>query len=119
MKIHRIICGLSLFAFPGMSFATTAQENMYLTQILNQLDAVQPLILKAQHAAPPNQRITFHYTQYRDASGKKHHGLLEDVHAIQDGIRAKLNATSIEPRNIKPLQGDYLDTTPIKQGSSI
>lgn len=91
------------------SFAGESQENIYLVQILNQLNAIQPLILAAQNEQPANSRMQFHYTKYRDAQGKLHNGLLEDVNAIKKGIEQKLNQTSIEPRTVAPVKGDYLN----------
>ena len=96
----------ALIAAP--SFASQAQEKMYLTQILNQLNAMQPLILSAQRAQPANTRIQFHYHRYRDNTGHWHNGLWEDVQAIKTGILEKLNHTSTEPRVFAPVKGDYV-----------
>lgn len=99
-----VLVGLSLNAY-----ANNAQENTYLIQIVNQLNAIQPLILAAQKEQPANTRIQFHYTKYRDAQGKMHNGLLEDVNAIKQGIIEKINQTPVEPRVVNPIKGDYLD----------
>lgn len=89
--------------------ADEASEKIYLTQIVNQLNAIQPLILAAQKEQPTNQRIQFHYSRYKDSRGQVHNGLLEDVQAIKKGIEAQLNSTTVEPRTFQPIQGDYLD----------
>ncbi len=70
---------------------------------------MQPLIIAAEKSQPANTRIKFHYTQYRDNHGNVHHGLLEDIQAIKFGITQKLNDTSVEPRVVAPIKGDYLD----------
>jgi RAQPRD family integrative conjugative element protein len=85
------------------------KEKMYLTQILNQIDAMQPLIIAAEKSQPSNTRIKFHYIRYRDSHGNLHNGLLEDIQAIKSGITQKLNDTSVEPRIITPIKGDYLE----------
>ena len=105
-KILLIIMLLSIFS--KNSLASDAQEKIYLTQILNQLNAMKPLILAAQKAQPENTRIPFHYTQYRDNQGQKHQGLLEDIQAIKAGIQQKLHDFNAEPRIFAPIKGDYL-----------
>lgn len=103
-----IVC-LSLLFSMSVAEASIEQERAYLVQLVNQLAAMTPLILAAQKEQPANTRVTFHYTAYRDATGQKHNGLLEDVQAIKQGIEEKLNAVSAEPRVVMPVQGDYLD----------
>lgn len=114
MKLIRIIFSLGAVLMLTLAvtncFANEAQERSYLQQILNQLNAVQSLILAAQKEQPKNIRITFHYTKFRDSQGQRHNGLLEDVQAIKAGIVQKLSQPSIEPRVVKPLNGDYLDS---------
>jgi len=101
------ICILSIFS--TACFANDATEKMYLTQILNQIDAMQPLIIAAEKAQPANTRIKFHYSRYKDNHGNWHHGLLEDIQAIKSGVTQKLNDTSIEPRVVTPIKGDYIE----------
>jgi hypothetical protein len=74
MHIISLMIFLACF-LPRISFANTLNEDVYLKQIVNQLDAVQPLILTAEKAQPKNKRIQFHYTKYKDANGKNYNGL--------------------------------------------
>lgn len=97
-----------LVAF-NTTYADTEQENMYLTQILNALNAVQPLVLAAEKQQPLNTRVSFHYTKYQDSQGHWHNGLLEDIQTIRRGIQEQLSSVSVEPRSITPLNGDYLN----------
>ncbi len=87
---------------------TAEQERIYLVQVVNQLNAMTPIIKAAEKAQPKNQRISFHYTTWLDANHKKHNGLLEDIQEIKHGVEEKLNTTSIEPRAIAAIGGDYL-----------
>jgi len=109
MEKTRIISMMIFFAYflPINSFANTVDENVYLKQIVNQLDAVQPLILAAEKAQPKNKRIQFHYTKYKDAQGIVHNGLLEDIQVIKKGINQKLDQVSAEPRQVMAIKGDY------------
>ena len=107
--MKKVILGILLLSlFTTNSFATEAQEKIYLTQMLNQLDAMQPLIIAAEKVQPQNTRIQFHYTKYHDNKGHLHNGLLEDIQSIKAGITQKLNAAGIEPRVVAPIKGDYL-----------
>lgn len=92
------------------TFASESLEKIYLVQMINQLEALKPLIMAAKKQQPNNLRIKFHYTSYRDASNKLHNGLLEDINEIEKGIKAKLNQTSNEPRRFLPIKGDYVNS---------
>jgi len=109
MKKIILIILMGWFVVCDITYADTEQENVYLTQILNALNAIQPLIIAAEKQQPQNTRIEFHYTKYQDSQGQWHNGLLEDVKAIQTGIKEQLNSVSVEPRTVMPLKGDYLD----------
>lgn len=110
MKQKIFILGICMLSILSTScFANELKEKMYLTQILNQIDAMQPLIIAAEKAQPVNTRIKFHYTQYRDSHGNLHHGLLEDIQSIKSGITQKLNNASVEPRVVRPIKGDYIE----------
>ncbi len=99
------------------AFASPEQERSYLVQLLNQLNAMTPLILAAEREQPKNLRIQFHYTAWHDAKGQLHNGLLEDVQAIKAGIRQKLDHTTVEPRALNVIRGDYLDKNNLSQDS--
>lgn len=103
------MCILMLGFVSTSSYATVAQERMYLTQVLNELSAVQPLILAAQAAQPKNRRVQFHYTRFQDNHGHWHNGLLEDIQSIRSGIQQQLNGMPVEPRAFAPIKGDYID----------
>lgn len=94
---------------PG--FAGAEEERIYLIQILNQLHAMKPLIVKAANEQPKTNRIKFHYTKYRDANGHTHNGLIEDINEIEKGIKEKLHQSPSAPRHIQPIKGDYIERT--------
>ena len=81
----------------GAAFANTAQENADLALVVRQLQAVYPLIYKAEQQANPNARQKFHYDWLR-----------QDLATIISGINQKLKPQPLEPREIQPIKGDYL-----------
>ncbi len=83
---------------PVSSFANSALEKAELARIKNILAATKPLINAAESNQQKDERIQFRYGWLR-----------MDINKIIKGIDEKLNAIRIEPRVVKPLQGDYLD----------
>ena len=96
-----------------MPFVTYANSNVHfnetLVQIINQLNAITPLIEKAKHYQKKNTRVQLHLTKFKCSDGKNHNGLSEDIGEIKKGIAAYLNKPTIEPRTIKPLDDDFND----------
>jgi RAQPRD family integrative conjugative element protein len=104
-----LLLGISLASSAHTATSdSTEQEHVYLVQLINQLNAMLPIVRAAEKAQPKNQRISFHYSVWHDAKGQKQNGLLEDIQEIKRGIEEKLNAISIEPRAVTPIRGDYL-----------
>ncbi len=114
-KLMLVLCLLLTTLGSMPSYATVAKERMYLTQVFNELNAIQPLLLAARAAQPKNLRAQFHYTKFQDSHGHWHNGLLDDVQAIRGGIQQQLNGMPVEPRAFAPIKGDYLN----KHGSSL
>lgn len=103
------ILSMSIAQAQTLANVSAEQEHIYLVQLMNQLNALVPVIRSTQKAQPKNQRVSFHYSAWLDGKGQKHNGLLEDIQAIKKGVAEKLNTVAIEPRFVAPIQGDYLD----------
>lgn len=95
--------------FGSQVFANDTNERVYLTQILNQLNAIKPLVVAAAREEPSTNRYQFHYVSFTDANGKTHKGLLNDINEIEKGIIDKLDKMPKEARTFQPIQGDYTD----------
>lgn len=106
-KIKYLFIAIIILFTPIVANATKTLERSYLLQIINQLEAIKPLILAAKKEQLPNLRLQFHYTAYYD-DGKKHNGLLEDINEIEQGIKEKLSQSSMEPHRFIPIKGDYI-----------
>jgi len=89
--------------------AAESQEQIYLIQIKNQINALKPLILAAEREQPKNLRIKFHYSHFHDSSGKLHNGLLEDINEIEKAVNENLIRISHEPRRFTTIKDDYVD----------
>jgi RAQPRD family integrative conjugative element protein len=118
MNIKNIL-GISILMclFPLHAIASEANERIYLLQMMNQLEAMKPLLIAAAKEQNKNSRLQFHYMAYRDFNGKLQNGLLEDINEIKNGIQDKLNDSGNEPRHFQAIKGDYLNLVNIKLGS--
>lgn len=96
MQKKLIVYGLFCL-FSVSAYADTARENETLARIIHVLDSLQPLIQKAEQEQDTGERVQFDYTALR-----------QDITQVKAGIERKFAAHPLEPRVIKPIQGDYL-----------
>lgn len=109
-KLKKFVLGVLLFALlvQPMAFADKSQMDENLVQIINQLQAIKPLINQAQRSQPLNPRIKIHFDSWKDAKGKTHNGLRQDIEAIQLALIKAVNRERIEPRSFAPLNNDFV-----------
>jgi RAQPRD family integrative conjugative element protein len=95
---------LSLAIVHGSSHAASAQEQVQLSLILQQLDTIERLATRAETAstAEPDARYRFDYPR-----------LTQDIQRIRQGVRDYLSPFRAQPRDPAELVGDYrLDRLP-------
>ena len=106
--MHRwIIAGL----FGLMSFslhADTDALNETLVRVINQINAIQPLLDKAKTETSPNDRIQLHVEAFEGSDGKKHSGLRGDLISMRNALIDYINHPVIAPRVIEPLEMDFI-----------
>jgi RAQPRD family integrative conjugative element protein len=89
-------------------FADNAQMNETLAMIVNQLEAIKPLIIKAEQQQTDHPRYTIHFDAWVDARGVKHHGLSDDINLIQTALIQAINRENQDPRSYQPLSDDFV-----------
>ncbi len=92
-------------------FATQASEealNQTLVRVINQINAIMPLLDEAQTEIEPNTRIQLHIESFEGSDGKSHPGLRNDLLAIRNSLIDYINKPAIEPKTIKPLALDFI-----------
>jgi RAQPRD family integrative conjugative element protein len=115
MKVKSIFfIGLCLCCIAISAFANEENEKMYLIQMLNQLDALKPLVIAASEEQVKNTRVKFHYTSFMNSSGKPQNGLLDDINEIEKGIHARINQTDVAPHKFDAINGDYINDHKLK-----
>lgn len=105
----KIVCIGSILLFTSC-YADDAQMKETLTQMIEQLQALKPLITKAEQAQPNNPRITIHFDSWIDYQGHQHNGLRQDINVIQAGLIAAVNRQNIEPRHYAAINNDFVGT---------
>ena len=96
---HHLIFSLMAFCLIIQTSTVLADadgERAALAQLAHELDALAPLIKKAQAQANPDTRIRFQYTW-----------LNNDLARMKTGIHDHINAPRTHPRSFPPLKGDY------------
>ncbi|HAT8391440.1 hypothetical protein SDC14_14555 [Legionella pneumophila serogroup 1] len=105
MKRLLLILMLSL---PLVSHASEEALNQTLVRVINQINAVMPLLDEAQSEIEPNTRIQLHIESFEGADGKTHAGLRNDLLAIRNALIDYINKPAIEPKTIRPLSLDFI-----------
>lgn len=105
--MKRLICLVLLI----ISFTTNASDsnlNETLVRIINQINAIKPLLDEAQAEISPNARVQLHIDGFKDREGNYHPGLRDDLLSIRNGLIDYINQPVIAPRKVKPLAGYFV-----------
>ncbi|KTC76178.1 hypothetical protein Lbir_0247 [Legionella birminghamensis] len=105
--MKRLLLALML----SLSFSSHASEealNQTLVRVINQINALMPLLDEAQAEIEPNTRIQLHIESFEGSDGKTHAGLRNDLLAIRNALIDYINKPAIEPKTIKPLSLDFI-----------
>ena len=97
LKAIWMIGCISLGLISPLTYADTTM-NETLVRIVNQLDALLPLIDQAEREQPQNQRVMFHFSSFEGSDGQMHTGLREDVMSMKAAILAQLDQSQIDPK---------------------
>lgn len=106
--IQTFILSIILLSFSSTVFADDAQMKESLTEMIEQLQALKPLISQAEKAQPENPSISIHFDSWVDSKGIHHNGLRQDIDLIQKGLIDAVNRQAIEPRRYDPITNDFL-----------
>ncbi|MEW8523835.1 MAG: RAQPRD family integrative conjugative element protein [Candidatus Thiodiazotropha endolucinida] len=98
MRITQVlILGLIGTTLPAQFASADADgERAALARIVHELQAIEPLIIKAASQANLDARIRFQYDWLR-----------QDLDRIRLGIQSHIDTPRSEPRTFLPLRGDY------------
>ena len=88
-----LIFGLSI---TPVAFSDADAEREALARIIHEINALDPLIKRAEANADQDSRIHFRYDWLR-----------QDLKQIKDGIQSHIDSPRAQPRSFPPLRGDY------------
>ena len=106
MKKQMIAVGLCLVC--TMSQASEPELNTTLVRVINQLNAILPLLDEAEDEIEPNARIRLHIDSFQGADGARHPGVRDDLKSIRNALIDYINKPAIEPKTVKPLAFDFI-----------
>ena len=102
--VFRCFLLLSLAIAHGSGYAASADEQIQLSLVQQQLDTIERLATRAEAAstAEPDDRYRFDYPR-----------LIQDIQRIRQGVQGYLSPSRAQPRDPAELVGDYrLDIPP-------
>lgn len=102
------ILTLLLFLVSLTSHANNPNLNETLVRIINQINAITPLLDEAKSELNPHARIQLHIESFKDNEGHHHAGVREDLLMIRNGLIDYINQPAIAPRKVKPLNKDFV-----------
>ncbi len=105
--MKRLIC-LALLITSFTTNASDSNLNETLVRIINQINAIKPLLDEAQSEISANARVQLHIDGFKDAQGHFHAGLRDDLLTIRNDLIDYINQPAIAPRKVKPLALDFV-----------
>lgn len=90
------------------AYASEEALNQTLVRVINQINAIMPLLDEAKMEVEPNSRIQLHIESFEGSNGKTHPGLRHDLLIIRNALIDYINKPAIEPKTIKPLALDFI-----------
>ena len=101
-----LVLGFSLIC--ANASASEAELNNTLVRIINQMNAILPLLDEAEDEINPNARIRLHIDAFEGADDIKHPGLRDDLKSMRNALIDYINKPAIEPKTVKPLALDFV-----------
>lgn len=111
--INKLTKSALLLLLLSMSQGAMATDELFreqLLRIINQLNAIKPVIGEAERYQVQNTAVKLHLKAFEGADGGLHNGVQEDIELIKKGLIAYLNRPVIAPKKVLPIAGDFIET---------
>ena len=106
--MKKIVIAICLYMSAFVVYATDEELNTTLVRVINQLNAVLPLLDEAEDEIEPNARIRLHIDAFEGSDGATHPGVRNDIKSIRNALIDFINKPAIEPKTVKPLACDFV-----------
>ena len=95
--VSLLLAGVLVSVMPLHHASADAEgEREQLARMIQELQAVYPLLQAAESQADPDARVRFRYDWLR-----------QDLERVRLGVQDHIRAPRAEPRSFPPLRGDY------------
>lgn len=91
-----------------LSFASEPELNTTLVRVINQINAIFPLLDEAEDEIQENSRIRLHVGAFEGADGRSHAGVRDDLLSIRNALIDYINKPALAPKTVKPLAFDFV-----------
>lgn len=105
--MKRFILAMAVLFTTSTTWAGDEALNQTLVRIINQINAITPLLDEAKGEIAPNARITLHIDAFEGTDGQRHAGLRDDLMSIRNALIEYINQPAIAPKTIQPLELDF------------
>lgn len=88
--------------------ASTPAFHQTCVRLIQQLDAMQPVMDQAQREQDPKARVQFHFDTWRDNHGHAHAGFRQNVLQLRHALVRQINQPDLTPKTFTPMTGDFV-----------
>ncbi len=106
--MKRLLLALGFSLLCANASASEEELNNTLVRVINQMNAILPLLDEAEDEINPKARIRLHIEAFEGADGIKHPGLRDDLKTMRNALIDYINKPAIEPKTVKPLALDFV-----------
>ena len=106
--MKKTIIAICLYITAFVTYATDDELNTTLVRVINQMNAILPLLDEAEDEIEPNARIQLHIAAFDGSDGTKHPGVRDDLKSMRNALIDYINKPAIEPKMVKPLAFDFV-----------
>ena len=106
--MKKIMIAVCLYLAAFVVYATDEELNTTLVRVINQLNAILPLLDEVEDEIEPNTRIRLHIDSFEGTDGAMHPGVRDDLKSIRNALIDYINKPAIEPKTVKPLAFDFV-----------
>ena len=106
--MKKIMVAFLLFITAFVCYATDEELNSTLVRVINQINAILPLLDEAKTEIKPNARIQLHIDAFEGSDGLQHAGVRDDLKSIRNALIDYINKPAIAPKTIQPLALDFV-----------
>ena len=107
MKKILALVSIGLLCISPLCLATEEEMKNTLVQIIQQLEAIKPLINQAEKEQPSDTRVKVQFNAYTDSEGRQHPGLNQDIDSMQQSLIAIVNQQGLDELSIESLNNDF------------